>query len=204
MEWNHGWCNVYLALVYARLAEGNKAYEVIKPNLDKYLNPSGLQTNAPYIRGEGDGCTLEPSLATSALILDMLLQSWGGTLRLFPAIPDSWQNASFCHLRAEGAFLVSARLQDGQVSFVHIKSNVGGPCSLMNPYQGRIAIYNEETDQKIAVPQNRDMIEFNTEAGSSYLILPATTIVDNKLSLQQMYLPERPPDQKNVFGRHTN
>ena len=38
----------------------------------------------------------------------MLLQSQGGLVRIFPAIPAAWNELSFKDLRAEGAFLVSA------------------------------------------------------------------------------------------------
>lgn len=41
-------------------------------------------------------------------MLDMMLQSWGGIIHVFPAMPTKWQDASFYQLRTEGAFLVSA------------------------------------------------------------------------------------------------
>ena len=46
----------------------------------------------------------------------MLLQSHDALIRVFPARPPGWENASFRNLRAEGAFLISADAQTVQVT----------------------------------------------------------------------------------------
>lgn len=60
----------------------------------------------------------------------MLLQSHTGIIRVFPAVPDSWQDVSFRNLRAQGAFLVSAEKRDGRVVSVEIRSEKGGELQL--------------------------------------------------------------------------
>jgi len=65
----------------------------------------------------------------------MLLQSYSGTIRLFPAVPADWNNISFKTLRAEGAFLVSAERKDGLAQSVTIISEKGGICRLENPFE---------------------------------------------------------------------
>jgi hypothetical protein len=60
----------------------------------------------------------------------MLLQSWGGTIRVFPAMPAAWPEAVFHDLRAEGAFLVSAGWKGGRTEWIRIKSLAGEPCRL--------------------------------------------------------------------------
>jgi len=50
----------------------------------------------------------------------MLLQSNSGTIPLFPTVPAAWKEVSFCILRAEGAFLVSATRRLGRTMDITI------------------------------------------------------------------------------------
>lgn len=70
----------------------------------------------------------------------MLLQSWGDKIRVFPAIPQDWMNVGFEHLRAEGAFLVSASRQDGVTKWVRIKSLAGEPCLVKPGFEGAFKV----------------------------------------------------------------
>lgn len=56
-------------------------------------------------------------------VTEMLLQSQGGVIRLFPFLPEA-VDASFEGLRATGGFIVSAKRKNGKVSAV-IKSTAG-------------------------------------------------------------------------------
>ena len=64
----------------------------------------------------------------------MLLQSYQGFVEIFPAVPNSWATVSFDQLRTEGAFLVSASKQNGQVKTVTIKAEKDGILLLKNPF----------------------------------------------------------------------
>jgi hypothetical protein len=65
--------------------------------------------------------------------MELLLQSWNGKIRVFPAVPDQWKDASFCALRAQGGFLVSASRKEGKTEWISIKSLSGVPCILKVP-----------------------------------------------------------------------
>ena len=78
--------------------------------------------------------TLEGNFAFAAGVQEMLLQSHTGVIRVFPAIPDAWNNAAFSSLRAEGAFLISAKKEDGKVISVTVHSEKGGVLKLENPF----------------------------------------------------------------------
>ncbi|RED40161.1 glycosyl hydrolase family 95 catalytic domain-containing protein [Paenibacillus sp. VMFN-D1] len=77
------------------------------------------------------GPVIETPLAGAEAIHDMLLQSWGNIIRVFPAVPETWQEAVFHNLRAEGGFLVSAASKAGQTAFIRIQSLAGEPCRLL-------------------------------------------------------------------------
>lgn len=76
------------------------------------------------------GPVIETPLSGAQCIHDMLLQSWGGKIRVFPAVPSQWKDVQFKDLRTEGAFLVSAVRKDRKTSFIRIKSLAGEPCIL--------------------------------------------------------------------------
>jgi alpha-L-fucosidase 2 len=77
--------------------------------------------------------TFESPIAATRSLLDMMLQSWGNTIRVFPAMPTQWQDAVFYNLRAEGGFLISAKREKGKTSWVKIKSLNGESLQIMVP-----------------------------------------------------------------------
>ena len=80
---------------------------------------------------------IETPPAGARSIEDMLIQSWGGLIRVFPAVPDKWADVSFADLRTEGAFLVSAVRKNGKTAFVSIESLAGSPCRIQTGIAGK-------------------------------------------------------------------
>ncbi|MCO5947539.1 glycoside hydrolase family 95 protein [Mucilaginibacter flavidus] len=79
--------------------------------------------------------TLEGNFAFASGLQEMLLQSYAGFIEVFPAVTDSWKDISFKTLRAEGAFLVSAKKLGGQVDEVKIMSENGGSTKFKLPFK---------------------------------------------------------------------
>ena len=121
--------------------DGDRAAEALEIFATAFCLPSSFHCNGDQSgKGYSDFTyrpfTLEGNFAAAAAVQEMLLQSYSGTLRLFPAIPADWKEASFISLRAEGAFLVSAERKEGQVQRVEIISEKGGTCRLADPFEG--------------------------------------------------------------------
>ena len=97
--------------------------------LQRYLDTPAAQPNTFYLEhgGWAAPCAETPCSVNSAL-QEMLLQSWDGAIHVFPAVPESWRDCSFHQLRAEGAFVISARREEGKTVWLHIESEVGSPC----------------------------------------------------------------------------
>ena len=76
---------------------------------------------------------LEGASAFCFLATTALLQSRGGIIKVFPAVPENF-SGSFDRLLAEGAFEVSAQMRKGKVLQVKIKSLQGGICRLLDPF----------------------------------------------------------------------
>jgi hypothetical protein len=62
------------------------------------------------------------------------VQSYSGTLRLFPNWPLT-KAAEFHTLRAVGGFLVSAACADGAVQWVRVISEAGALLKLLSPWK---------------------------------------------------------------------
>jgi hypothetical protein len=73
------------------------------------------------------------NFALPVVINECLLQSYNGALRLFPNWPAA-KEADFHHLRAVGAFLVSARHAEGRVQWIEVLSEAGTELVLHNPW----------------------------------------------------------------------
>lgn len=108
--------------LHAAFGNGDKALE--------YLHKLFAQTLRPNTMYMESGPVIETPLSGAQCVHDMLLQSWGGKIRIFLAVPSIWEEATFQNLRTEGAFLVSAVRKGGKTINVHIKSLAGSPCIL--------------------------------------------------------------------------
>ena len=100
--------------------------------------------------------TLEGNFAFAAGIQEMLIQSYAGITEVFPAIPDDWKTLSFNNLRTEGAFLVSAKKENGLVNKVEIFSEKGGKTKLKLPFKTHYI--SNENGVKV-IRQNAEYIE---------------------------------------------
>src|SRR2546429_8825312 len=113
------------AALHALLGHGDVALTRLNQYLDapRYMEPNTFYAEA--------GPVIETPLSAATSIQELFLQDWGGTLRVFPAVPTVWPDAAFDRLRADGAFLVSALRHDGRTAWVRIESLARQPCRLL-------------------------------------------------------------------------
>jgi alpha-L-fucosidase 2 len=134
-----GYSFAWLANHAARARDGDRAQKALNIFARAFCSQNsfhlnGDQTKSGYSKFTYRPFTLEGNMAAASGLQEMLLQSYGGLIRIFPAIPKSWKNAGFYQLRAEGAFLVSAKKNDGDLIKVEILSEKGGELALENPF----------------------------------------------------------------------
>ncbi len=143
-----GWCGysfAWLAGLRARAFDGRGAAEALRTFATCFCLPNSFHANGDQ-SGTGKSkmtyrpFTLEGNFAFASGLQEMLLQSHAGVVRVFPAVPDEWRDASFDRFRAEGAFLVSARKAKGEVEEVEVLSEKGGRLRLANPFRGPVSL----------------------------------------------------------------
>ena len=78
---------------------------------------------------------IESPLSFATSLHDMMLQSWGGKINVFPASPKKWKDVAFHNLRTQGAFLVSAKKNEGKTEFVSITSLKGNACKVQVDFE---------------------------------------------------------------------
>jgi len=129
-DWGNSLSNG-IETVYAGAARIGYPAEEILTYLKERIEMKTLANG--YIEADGGG--VETLAAVPFTINEMLLQSFEGTVRVFP----NWvkdKDASFETLRADGAFLVSSSLKNGVVEQVTIVSEQGRPLFFENPWPG--------------------------------------------------------------------
>jgi len=110
------------------------------------------------------------NFALSGVITECLMQSWDGTIRLFPNW-DTTQPASFTQLRAKGAFLISAACAEGQVTEFKILSERGGIIEVINPWDDQqVKAICTMTKQKIVL--EGASLQWETQANETWELQP--------------------------------
>ncbi len=151
-----GWCGYsfsWLGNMKARIGDGEGAQRALRIYSESFTSRNGFHLNGDQ-SGQGFSgftyrpFTLEGNFAALAGVQEMLLQSEGGTIRVFPAIPSTWRDASFETLRAEGGFLVSATRREGRTERVEIVATQNGTCRWLSPFTNRVQSFKLKKGQR--------------------------------------------------------
>lgn len=121
------------ASMKAMMGRGGEARDILKSFIKKFVKPNTLYAES--------GPVIETPLAAMQSIQELYVQNWNdGIIRVFPAIPDDWQNTSFENFRVSGAFLVSAKRENSRNNYVKIFSEKGGVITVMPHLSGSVKI----------------------------------------------------------------
>ena len=164
-DWWVGYSFSWEGNLYARAFDGENAARVLRTFAECFclknsFHVNGDQCKAGHSKFVYRPFTLEGNFAFASAIQEMLLQSHTGVVKIFPAIPNDWKNAKFEKLRAQGAFLISAKKVNGAVTEVVVYSEKGGDLVLENPFNGKL-----KTDKKYAT--DGENIVFKMAAGET-------------------------------------
>jgi alpha-L-fucosidase 2 len=174
----------------AALGLGNLALQRMNDILYREVDYEVLGKNGIYYLRTP---CIETSLSYNTCIQDMLLQSWGNKIRVFPALPDSWTDVAFHNFRTEGAFLVSASRKNGVTTFVRIKSLAGEPC-IINPSFNYIPKVESQKRTKIEEVE-KGCYKIDLKKGQEIILYQGDTQPDFVIEPLNPY-----PEKINHFG----
>jgi alpha-L-fucosidase 2 len=166
-EWM-GYSYAWLACLKAVNQDGAGAENALKIFATAFCSPNsfhlnGDQSGKGYSNATYHPFTLEGNFAFARGVQLMLIQQHGGVNYIFPAVPDNWEKVGFEKLRVPGAFLISAKKENGMITEVRIKSLKGGKIKLHNPFidQKMKVIGTQVTNSK----RNNKTLTFSMSSG---------------------------------------
>ncbi|WP_233625393.1 hypothetical protein [Actinoplanes sp. ATCC 53533] len=120
------------ASISAQMRRGDDAAFYLGELLRRYIQPNTMYKES--------GPVIETPLSGAQSVHDMLCQSWGGVVRIFPAVPASWPDVTLHDFRTQGAFLLSAARRGGVTQWVRVRSEAGAPCRLRLGIDGPLTV----------------------------------------------------------------
>jgi alpha-L-fucosidase 2 len=154
-----GWSRAWIVSFYARLLEGETAYQNLLTLLRKSTLKNLFDTHPPF--------QIDGNFGGAAGIAEMLVQSHRGFIQVLPALPAAWADGRFKGLCARGGFELDAAWSGGRVVELRVRSKAGGKLRLMDPFGGR-EVKVAGADPASAVPR-QGMIEIETRPGQEII-----------------------------------
>lgn len=110
---------------YARLLDGEKAYESLKGLYTGFMHENLMTVSPAGIAGaESDIFSFDATEAAVAGVCEMLLQSYDGMLNFLPALPKAWKNGSIKGVCARGGIEADFAWKNRKVVSATLRSRV--------------------------------------------------------------------------------
>jgi alpha-L-fucosidase 2 len=131
-----GWSRAWAIAFWARLADGDKAWEslcmLMKHSTNRNLFDSHPAGNSSIFQIDGN-------FGATAAMAEMLMQSHAGAIEFLPALPAAWNEGEVKGLRARGAIGVDLKWAGGKAIEAVLRPERDGAVRLIAPRGQKIA-----------------------------------------------------------------
>ncbi len=113
-----GWGTAWRLCLWARMGDGEHAHAILTGLLGpKRTYPNLFDAHPPF--------QIDGNFGGAAGILEMVVQSWGGELRLLPALPKAWGSGSVRGIRARGDISLDMEWRSHEVQSLKLSGPKG-------------------------------------------------------------------------------
>ena len=159
-----GWSRAWIINMWARLKDGEKAYENVMELLKKSTLCNLFDNHPPF--------QIDGNFGGAAGIAEMLLQSHEGGIEFLPALPNDWSRGKVKGLAVRGGFEVEMEWQDGRIKKASILSKNGEVCNVIISQKYCVTC----NGKAVEFVNNGEVLSFATLTGEIYDICINTSV----------------------------
>jgi alpha-L-fucosidase 2 len=159
-----GWSRAWIANMWARLGDGDRAHESLKALLAENTSPALLDLHPPRI------FQIDGNLGATAAVAEMLVQSHAGEVDLLPALPKAWGAGRVSGLRARGGMQVDLTWSGGALTGARLRASQTGPCRVRA--RQPVELVSGGKNLNVRRPE-ANVIVFQAQKGQQYELKPS-------------------------------
>jgi alpha-L-fucosidase 2 len=118
-----GWATAWRLALWTRMGEGERAYAILQGLLGpERTYPNMFDAHPPF--------QIDGNFGGTAAVLEMLMQSWGGEIRILPALPKAWPDGALHGVRARGGVELDLEWSRSRLTSLQLRGAPGQKLSV--------------------------------------------------------------------------